>query len=134
MNFRSIAIVGLALTLGGCTTTGVARNDVEQRWNGQPAGTFFAKFGPPTSDSDVGGSTVYAWRGGYKTRTIGATYETLPDGKRGKRLTAGRTEYLSCSLQLTVTQDYVIRSVRIIADKPGSVPGKTHCEEFLGGA
>lgn len=133
MNFRGIATASLMLVLAGCTTTaGIARNDVEARWLGQSAGSFFAKYGPPNSDSEAGGSTIYAWRGGFKTRAVPAVYETLPDGKKGKKISSARTEYLSCSLQLTVAPDYTIRSIRIVVDKPGQ-NGKTYCEELLGG-
>ena len=133
MNFRMMTAAGLALALAGCTTVGPARNAVEARWNGQPAGTFFAQFGPPISDVDSGDSTVYSWKGGYKTLRIPAEYAKGPDGKRGKRISAARTEYLSCSVQLTVSSDYVIRSIRVAGDhRQGD--GPTWCEQFLGGA
>lgn len=135
MNVRGIAIGVLALMLAGCETTGVARNAVEARWNGQQAGSFFAKFGPPANDMPAsGGSTVYSWRGGYKARVIPAVYEDLGGGKKGKLLRAARTEYARCELQLTVSPDYVIRSIRTLVDKPGIDGGKTYCEELLGGA
>ena len=132
MRISHILSAGLMLLAAGCTTTpGVSRNAVEAKWNGQSAGAFFAQFGAPSSDTPSGGSTIYTWRGGFKSRSVAATYETLPSGKRGKRLTPARTEYLSCSVQLTVTPDYTIRSVRIVVDKPGK-GGKTYCEELLG--
>ncbi|ASY68041.1 hypothetical protein N181_06030 [Sinorhizobium fredii USDA 205] len=134
MNFRMMTAAGLVLVLAGCTTTtGVARNAVEKRWLGQPAGTFFAQFGPPLSDVETGGDTVYSWKGGYKTRRIPAEYEKTADGKRGKRISAARTEYLSCAVQLTVSSDYVIRSIRIAGDRKRPT-GPSWCEEFLGGA
>lgn len=132
MKLRAITVAGLCLALAACTTTGASGNAVEARWNGQQAGAFFAKFGPPTSDSTDGNDTLYSWRGGYKTRTVPAVYETLSDGKRGKLKTPARREYASCSVQLRVSQDYVIRSVRIVSDRPGINGGKTYCEEFLG--
>lgn len=134
MNFRMLTLASLGLALAGCTTTGPASNATEARWNGQPAGAFFAKFGPPINDSNVGGATVYTWRGGYKTRTVAATYEELPNGKKGKMLTRARTEYLRCEVQLTVSPDYNIRSIRTVIDKPGQAGGPSYCEEFLGGA
>lgn len=110
MNFRMMTAGALGLLLAGCTTTtGITRNAVEARWLGQPAGPFFAQFGPPISDVEAGGDTVYSWKGGYKTRKIAAEYEKTADGKRGKRISAPRTEYLSCSVQLTVSSDYVDR-------------------------
>lgn len=133
MNFRMITMAGLALTLAGCTTVGPARNAVEARWNGQPAGTFFAQFGPPISDVESGETTVYSWKGGYKTRRIPAEYEKGADGKRGKRISPARTEYLSCSVQLTVSSDYVIRSIRVAGDHRSGT-GPSWCEQFLGGA
>ncbi|WP_307233235.1 hypothetical protein [Pararhizobium capsulatum] len=133
MNFRMITMAGLALTLAGCTTVGPARNAVEARWNGQPAGTFFAQFGPPVSDVESGDATVYSWKGGYKTRRIPAEYAKGPDGKRGKRISPARTEYLSCSVQLTVSSDYVIRSIHVAGDHR-SAEGPSWCEQFLGDA
>jgi len=127
MNFRLMTVAGLALTLAGCTTVGPATNAVEARWNGQPAGVFFAKFGPPVSDVESGSSTVYAWKGGYKTRRTPAEYAKTSDGKRGKKIASARTEYLSCSVQLTVSSDYVIRSIRVAGG------GSDWCNEFLAG-
>ncbi|MFB2550921.1 hypothetical protein [Ensifer soli] len=135
MNFRMIAAgastLALTLALTGCTTVGLSTNAVETRWNGKPAGMFFAKYGPPASDVESGGSTVYAWKGGYKTRRIPAEYETLKNGKRGKRLSPARTVSLSCSVQITVSEDYIIRSVRILGDRKSDA-GQSYCEEFLG--
>ncbi|MDK1488852.1 hypothetical protein QN219_02100 [Sinorhizobium sp. 7-81] len=133
MNFRMMTVAGLVLALAGCTTTSVvARNAVETRWLGKPAGTFFAQFGPPIADVETGDDTVYSWKGGYKTRKIPAEYEKAADGKRGKRISAARTEYLSCSVQLTVSSDYVIRSIRLVGDRKRA-NGPSWCEEFLGG-
>lgn len=134
MNIRIITLAGLALTLAGCTTASVvAPNAIEKRWNGQPAGAFFAKFGPPVTDQTIGASTLYSWRGGYKTRTVPAKYAESKGGKKGALLSPARTEYLRCEVQLTVSQDYVIRSVRTIVDKPGLNGAPSYCEEFLGG-
>ena len=132
MNFRLMTVAGLALALAGCTTTGPARNVVESRWNGQPAGTFFAQFGPPQSDVESGDMTVYSWRGGYKKRTVPAQYAEGKDGKKGKKIASARTEFLSCSVQLTVSSDYVIRSVHVVGDRKTST-GLSWCDEFLAG-
>lgn len=129
MNFRVITMAGLALALAGCTTTGAAKNPIEARWNGQQAGAFFAKFGPPATDTETGGSTLYIWRGGYKNRTVPAVYEDLGNGKKGKLVTPARTEYLRCEVQLTVSPDYTIRGIRTVVDK--RTGGKSYCEEFL---
>lgn len=129
MNLKIMLTAGLALALAGCTTattSGVLpvakKSAVETRWAGQPAGQFFAKFGPPISDVQSGSSTVYSWRGGYKTRTIAAS-----------KTSKARTQYLRCQVDLTVSSDYVIQSVKPVIDPPGA-DGKTWCEEFLGGA
>lgn len=122
----------LCLVAAGCTTTtGTPKNEIESRWNGQQAGAFFAKFGPPVSDAASGTSTLYTWRGGFNTRVVPATYEDLGNGKRGKLLTRARTEYLRCEVQLTVSSDYVIRGVRTVVDRPGTNGGKSYCAEFL---
>jgi hypothetical protein len=132
MNFRLMTVAGLALALAGCTTTGPARNAVESRWNGQPAGTFFAQFGPPQSDVESGDMTVYSWKGGYKKRTVPAQYAEGKDGKKGKKIASARTEVLSWSVQLTVSSDYVIRSVHVLGDRKTST-GPSWCDEFLAG-
>ncbi|KQW31318.1 hypothetical protein ASE36_03380 [Rhizobium sp. Root274] len=135
MIFRNMVTAGLVAAFGlaaaGCTTTGVAKNLVEARWNGQQAGAFFARFGPPVSDAAAGNSTLYTWRGGNRTRVIPATYEDLGGGKKGKLLTPARTQYLRCEVQLTVSSDYVIRSIRTVVDRPGVDGGSSYCAEFL---
>ena len=132
MNFRLLTVAGLALALAGCTTVGPARNAVESRWNGQPAGTFFAKFGPPQSDVESGETTIYSWKGGYKKRKVPAQYAEGTDGKKGKRIAPARTEFLSCSVQLTVSSDYTIRSIKVSGDRKSST-GVSWCDEFLAG-
>jgi hypothetical protein len=132
MNFRLMTVAGLALALAGCTTVGPARNAVEARWKGQPAGVFFAAFGPPQSDVASGDMTVYSWKGGYKKRTIPAQYAEGENGKKGKKIASARTEFLSCSVQLNVSSDYVIRSIQVLGDRKTS-SGPSWCDEFLAG-
>ena len=135
MTFRKMVTAGLVAAMGlaaaSCTTTSVPKNEVEARWNGQQAGAFFARFGPPVADTAAGTSTLYTWRGGNKTRVIPATYEDLGNGRKGKLLTQARTQYLRCEVQLTVSSDYVIRSIRTVVDRPGINGGKSYCAEFL---
>lgn len=131
MKLRAIIAASLTLALTACATTGVGGNAVEARWNGQQAGAFFAKFGPPNSDGVEGSDTVYAWRGGFRSRSVAAKYEELPGGKRGKLISPARIESLSCSVRLRVSPDYVIRGVQIVSDRTGT-NGKTYCEELLG--
>jgi hypothetical protein len=130
MNFRLMTVAGLALALAGCTTVGPARNAVEARWKGQPAGVFFAAFGPPQADVASGDMTVYSWKGGYKKRTIPAQFAEGENGKKGKKIASARTEFLSCSVQLNVSSDYVIRSVQVLGDRKSST-GPSWCDEFL---
>ncbi|OBZ95911.1 hypothetical protein ADU59_05770 [Pararhizobium polonicum] len=132
MNFRLMTVAGLALALAGCTTVGPTRNAVEARWKGQPAGAFFAAYGPPQSDVASGDMTVYSWKGGYKKRTIPAQYADGDAGKKGKKIASARTEFLSCSVQLNVSSDYVIRSVQVLGDRASST-GPSWCDEFLAG-
>jgi hypothetical protein len=126
MNIRMITAAGLLLALAGCTTTTavlpmMASNPVQDRWEGQSAGRFFASYGPPISDRDEGGSRVYTWRGGYKTVTIAA--------KNGAKKGGGK-RYLSCKADIVTSQSYVIRSVHILSDQPG-VNGSSYCAELL---
>lgn len=131
MRFRSVMLAGLAVALTACTTTSLpATNPIESRWKGQSAGVFFAKYGPPISDTASGSETLYTWRGGYKNTRVPAKYEQDKDGKRGKQIAAARTVYLSCTVQITASEDYRIRSIRTVADRPG-VNGPSYCAEFL---
>ena len=131
MKLRITFAAALSLLLAGCATTGAPGNPVEARWLGKPAGTFFAKFGPPASDVESGSSTIYSWKGGSKTVRVPAKYAET-DGKKGKKLAPAGTSYLSCSLRLTTSEDYVIRDITILGDRPG-VSGKSYCAELLAG-
>ncbi|MGV1758376.1 hypothetical protein [Rhizobium sp. P44RR-XXIV] len=127
MNIRMTTAAGLLLALAGCSTTTtttpglslIASNPVQDRWEGQSAGRFFAAYGPPLTDRDESGNRVYTWRGGYKTITI-----ATKDGKKGGK------RYLSCKADIVTNQSYVIRSVRILGDQPG-VSGSSYCAELL---
>ncbi|MBB3297828.1 hypothetical protein ACC764_31455 [Rhizobium ruizarguesonis] len=130
MNFRTMTAAGLAIALAGCTTIPSAGNPIEARWVGKSAGIFFAAYGPPISDSEQGSTTVYTWRGGYKTVRIPAKYAEGADGKRGKQIASARTAYLRCQAEITTSSDYTIRDIRTVADIPG-VNGPSYCAEFL---
>ncbi|MBL0370924.1 hypothetical protein JJB09_02685 [Rhizobium sp. KVB221] len=134
MNLRSLFLAGMALTLAGCTTTASLSTDpLSARWVGTEAGKFFAAYGPPVSDEETGSSTTYVWRGGYKTVRIPAQYEG--EGKSRKRVASARTQYLSCTVKLTVGENYMIRSITKIVDKQTGAKGEpTWCEQFLDAA
>lgn len=115
MSRRAIASTAVfALALSACTTAGIASNPIESRWVGHSAGEFFAKFSPPISDSNEGSMTVYSWRGGYK---------------RIKQQN-GRTASVSCSAKITVSDNYTIRDITIVSDRPGA-NGPSYCTELL---
>ena len=110
MNSRIAILAGVALALAGCTTATVASNPLQARWNGQTAGSFFAAYGPPLSDTEAsGGTTLYKWRGGYA---------------KGK----------SCTVELTVNDAYKIANIRTVADRVDPKGGPTHCEKVLDAA
>jgi hypothetical protein len=133
MLIRSFIFAGTALALSSCTTVSISpKNPVETRWIGQSAGSFFAKFGPPASDVAAGSQTLYTWKGGYKNSRIPAQYAKGEDGKRGKQIAPAKTVYLSCGVQLTTDDDYMIKRIAITSDRPG-VEGPSYCAEFLGG-
>ncbi len=115
MNRRVIASTALfALGLTACTTAGVGASPIEARWVGHSAGEFFAKYSPPLSDSADGSSTVYNWRGGYNRI----------------KLQNGSTASVSCSAKITVSDNYTIRSISIVSDRPGAT-GPSYCTELL---
>ncbi|NLR95321.1 hypothetical protein HGP17_00560 [Rhizobium sp. P38BS-XIX] len=128
MNIRMITAAGLLLALAGCSTTTttttaalplLAKNPVQDRWQGQSAGRFFAAYGPPISDRDESGDRVYTWRGGYKNVSV-----VNKDGKKaGKRS-------LSCKADIVTDKNYEIRSVKILGDQPG-VNSSSYCAELL---
>lgn len=107
MNFRIAILAGVTLALTACTTSSAPSNPLQVRWNGKSADVFFAAYGPPLSDrSGSGGATVYSWRGGFV---------------RGK----------SCTVELDVSADYKIKTIRAISDRPDPKGGPTHCERVL---
>ncbi|MCF3638487.1 hypothetical protein LXM94_00705 [Rhizobium sp. TRM95111] len=111
MNARTALLTGLAFALTACTSTpSIPTNPLAARWNGKPAGTFFAAYGPPLSDTAASsGATLYTWRGGYI---------------RGR----------SCQVELTVNADYRIQKIRTVVDRPDSKGGPSHCEKVLDAA
>jgi hypothetical protein len=132
MNVRILMIAGMAMTMAGCTTTSTSGDALSARWVGKEAGTFFAAYGPPVSDEDSGSTTVYNWRGGYKTERIAAEYKG--EGKDRKMVSRARTNYLVCQVKLTVGEDYKIKSITRLVDKPGQKGGPSWCERFLDAA
>ncbi|MCJ8517453.1 hypothetical protein ABID21_000216 [Pseudorhizobium tarimense] len=115
MSLRTIAsTAAFAVLLSACTTTSAPSNPIEARWVGQSAGAFFARYSPPMSDTPAGSTTLYNWRGGYQRI----------------KLQNGRTANVSCAAQITVDEDYVIRKIRITADRQGA-KGQSYCEELL---
>ena len=110
MKSRIAVLAGLALAVAGCTTASIPTNPLQARWNGKPAGTFFAAYGPPLSDTEAaGGATLYKWRGGFS---------------RGR----------ACQVELTVDSTYKIRTIRAVVDQPGQKGGPSHCETVLDAA
>ncbi|QRM56844.1 hypothetical protein [Sinorhizobium sp. BG8] len=111
MYLRNAILAGLALAITGCTTTPtIPTNPLQARWGGKSAGTFFAAYGPPLSDTSASdGSTLYSWRGGYTKRR-------------------------ACQVELTVASDYSIRKIRTVVDHPDPKGGPTHCEKVLDAA
>jgi hypothetical protein len=131
MKIRTISAAGLMMALAGCTTVSmpvIQANPVEAYWSGQSAGKFFAAFGPPISDHDDGGGRVYNWRGGYKTAKVQPQLDANGAPKKGSA--AGRTVHLSCKADITTNSDYVIRSIHIIGDMPGTT-SSSYCAELL---
>lgn len=110
MNSRIAILAGVTLALAGCTTAIVASNPLQARWNGKAAGSFFAAYGPPISDTaGAGGTTLYKWRGGFV---------------KGK----------SCTVELTVSEAYRINTIRAVGDRVDPKGGPTHCEKVLDAA
>jgi hypothetical protein len=110
MNSRIAILAGVALALTACTTVSVPTNPLQARWNGKTAGSFFAAYGPPLSDTaGSGGTTLYKWRGGFV---------------KGK----------SCTVELSVNDAYKIASIRTVADRVDPKGGPTHCEKVLDAA
>lgn len=132
MKLRTMTAAGLAIALAGCTTISSSGSPIESRWVGKSAGPFFAAYGPPISDREEGSTTIYTWRGGYKTVRTPAKYAEGADGKRGKQISGPRTQYLRCQVELTASSDYTIRSIRTVADIPGE-NSASYCAEFLAG-
>jgi hypothetical protein len=129
MKFRAALLTALGLTLAGCSTVSVSNDPLSARWVGQEAGKFFAAYGPPTSDEQGASSTTYVWRGGYKKARIAAQYSG--EGKERKLVSKARTAYLVCQVKLVVGEDYRIRSVTTMVDRPDPDGGASWCERTL---
>jgi len=107
MKFRLAILAVSAAFVSACTTASVASNPLEKRWNGKSAGVFFAAYGPPVSDNgSAGNATQYSWRGGF----------------RGGR---------PCVVELSVSKDYTITSIRAVSDRTDPKGGPSHCEKTL---
>lgn len=129
MKFRAALMTVLGLTLAGCSTVSMSDDPLSARWVGQEAGKFFAAYGPPASDEDGGTTTTYVWRGGYKTARIPAQYSG--EGKDRKLVSKARTAYLVCQVKLIVGEDYRIRSITTMVDRPDPDGGASWCERTL---
>ena len=133
MKRRLFVLALLPLALAGCTTTG-GDDLLSARWNGQEAGKFFSKYGPPQQDSSAGGASSYSWRGGYARRTTPAVYEKGEDGKNGKLISHAHSQNLSCGVEIQVDGSYRITSIRATIDNHPEGGGPSYCEEFLDAA
>ena len=110
MKFRLAILSVFAFFLSACTTASVPSNPLQARWNGKSAGAFFAAFGPQVSDrAGSGGTTLYTWRGGFG---------------------GGRP----CIVELTVSKDYTIKTIRAVSDRVDPKGGPSHCEKTLDAA
>ena len=122
-----LAVAGLALVAS--PELAFAKSSLAKRWVGKEAGTFFAAYGPPTSDMSSGSKVIYGWRGGYSKRKVPAVKD-----KNGKTIKRARVESLVCQVKLTVDRKYYITAIEVMVDKPGINGGPTWCEEFLDAA
>jgi hypothetical protein len=129
MKFRIALLTILGLGLAGCSTVSMSNDPLSARWVGQEAGKFFAAYGPPTSDDEGTSSTTYVWRGGYKKAKIAAQYSG--EGKDKKLVSKARTAYLVCQVKLIVGEDYRIRSITTMVDRPDPDGGASWCERTL---
>lgn len=127
MHAPMLALAGMALLATPALPFG--KSAVAKRWVGKEAGTFFAAYGPPTSDLSSGSKTIYGWRGGYSSRKVPAVKD-----KKGKVITRARTERLVCQVKLTVNAKYYITAIEVLVDKPGIDGGPSWCEQFLDAA
>ena len=132
MKFRTVLTTALGLALAGCSSVSLKGDPLSARWVGQEAGKFFAAYGPPASDEDGGATTTYVWRGGYKTARIPAQYSG--EGKDKKLVSKARTAYLVCQVKLIVGEDYRIRSITPMVDRPDPDGGASWCQRTLDAA
>ena len=125
------AVRGLALA-GGPPVAPVAGAPLSARWVGQGAGKFFAAYGPPVSDEPGASTTTYVWKGGYSSLREPARYSG--EGKSRKLVARARTVYLVCQVKLVVGDDYRIKTITAVVDKPGRDGGPTWCQQTLDAA
>lgn len=136
----TVALAGLALA--GCQTTEEAARNIQNRWLGQPADSFFVANGPPVSSfSRDNGGQIYTWRGGEHTSVTPAQMRTtIQQGKpapfqRSSVIStyqpAQRHDYV-CEAQIAVDPAGVIESVRISRDTDGVGFSLSRCAEVFG--
>jgi hypothetical protein len=77
-------------------------------------------------------STTYVWRGGYRTKRVPTQYSG--EGKDKKIVAKARTVYLVCQVKLNVGEDYRIRSITTMVDRPDPDGGPSWCEKTLDAA
>ena len=129
MKLRTVLTICFGLVLAGCSTVSISNDPLSARWVGQEAGKFFAAYGPPASDEEGPSSTTYVWRGGYKRARMPAQYSG--EGKDRKLVSKARTVYLVCQVRLVVGDDYRIRSITTMVDRPDPDGGASWCERTL---
>ncbi|RFC62049.1 hypothetical protein DYI37_17520 [Fulvimarina endophytica] len=67
-------LVAASVVLGGCATSGGDATSLTQRWQGQPAQSFFAQYGSPFAEyGERGGGVRYTWRSRYSVAATGGT-------------------------------------------------------------
>ena len=133
MRISTVLMAALGLVLAGCSTSSSLSGDpLSARWVGKEAGKFFAAYGPPSADEESGSTTTYNWRGGYKTLRVAAVYKG--EGKKRKLVKSARNQYMVCHVKLVVGEDYRIKSITKVVDRPGVDGGPTWCEQTLDAA
>lgn len=144
------SMMGAMLTvvaLAGCQTSQEAARNMQNRWIGMPADSFFVENGPPVStfQRDNGGE-IYTWRGGEKTSVTPAQFRsTVQPAKpsiHDRGYTAPRPTVVTtyqperrydyvCEAQIVADAQGIIEAVRISRDTDGVGLSFSRCAELF---
>lgn len=122
---NSILIIAIA-ALVGCASTEQIGGDINTLWQHQHVDTFFQQYGPPATQYKMAGDgTIFTWQSnvlGYTMpshTTFNANVSSYGTVTGNAFETGGGSITVFCKLQLTASDDGLIKQVKIQRDTMG---------------